>query len=92
MFISSNTSYDAFSSNGHVTVKRHKHGPSFNGSASSAYFGTEFHHGIHPLVGESRIPLPLTYSTNCKDNLTWASCEPKCASSIYYSRPSFMTQ
>lgn len=49
MFISSNTSYDAFSSNGHVTVTRHKHGPSFNGSASSAYFGTEFHHGIHPL-------------------------------------------
>jgi len=84
--------YDEFSSNGHVTVTRHKHGPSFNGSASSAYFGTEFHHGIHPLVGVSRIPLPLTYSTNCKDNLTWASCEPKCASSIYYSRPSFMTQ
>ena len=49
MFISSNTSYDAFSSNSHVTVTRHKHGPSFNGSASSAYLGTEFHHGIHPL-------------------------------------------
>lgn len=92
MFISSNTSYDEFSSNGHVTVKRHKHGPSFNGSASSAYFGTEFHHGAHPLVGVSRIPLPFAYSTSCNDNLTWASCEPKCASSIYYSRPSFMTQ
>ena len=44
------------------------------------------------VAGVSSIPLPLTYSTNCKDNLTWASCQPKRASSIYYSRPSFMIQ
>ena len=84
--------YDEFSSPGHVTMTQHKHGSSFNGGASTPYFGIEFHHAISPLAGVSSIPLPLTYSTNCKDNLTWASCQPKRASSIYYSRPSFMIQ
>ena len=84
--------FDEFPSSGHATMTYDKHGSSCNGSACTPYFDTEICHGTTPLGRGTSIPSTSTYSTICSGNLAWASCEPKYASSIHYSQPSFTAQ